>query len=275
MSGNDWLASVTLDREDAVPLYRQLLDVLRQWLSAGEARPGHPVPTEAELCHLLGISRGTVRRALHTLSEEGLISRHPGKGTFVVRPRLRCLLNRYASFSESCLEWGVAPGARVLSLKRKNASGAAARSLALAVGAPVTELVRVRLAEGEPVCVDSALIPERLCPGLTKYDFASASLFQILADDYRIVLFRAQAWIRPVLAEKKEALLLKVPAGSPMLLLETLANKRDGTPVVLARELWRGDRIHYLLEMSPSAVPPRSRGRRAPRPKDPARSTGS
>jgi GntR family transcriptional regulator len=275
VSGKNWFTSVTLDAEDGLALHRQLLDVLRQWLNTGEARPGDPVPTEAELCRLFGISRGTVRRALHTLSEEGLISRRPGKGTLVVRPRLRCLLNRYLSFTESCLEWGVTPGARVLTLKTKRASGAAARSLELPVGAPVTELVRVRFADGEPVCVDSVLIPEKLCPGLTRYDFSSASLFQILADDYRIVLFRARAWLRPVLAEKKEARLLEVPTGSPMLLLETLANRRDDTPVVLGRELWRGDRIHYLLEMIPSSVAPRVRSRHPLRPKDSARGTGS
>lgn len=72
-----------IDRESAVPISRQLRELLLEQIDRGAIEPGERLPTEAELCDRLGISRTTVRKALAALTADGLLVRHPGRGTFL------------------------------------------------------------------------------------------------------------------------------------------------------------------------------------------------
>jgi GntR family transcriptional regulator len=248
MAGNVWFPGVELDLESVVPLYHQLLAVLHQWVNGSDVRPGDPVPTEVELCERFGISRGTVRRALQTLVDEGLVQRRQGKGSFVVRPRLRQQLTRLMSFTDAMLERGMVPSSRVLGLEVEPATAVKAQFLQIATGAPVIHLSRLRCADGNPVCLESSVMPEALCPGLAKHDLSSVSLIQVLARDYGIILTKTEGWLTPVIAKQEEAALLQVSSGSPLLLLETIVGKQDDVPVLLTRGLWRGDCTRYLVE---------------------------
>jgi DNA-binding GntR family transcriptional regulator len=78
-----YLCSVTVDHLDPTPLYEQLAVVLRQMIASGELRPRDPVPSEKQLQQEHGVSRGTIRRALDILRDEGLVVTIAGRGTFV------------------------------------------------------------------------------------------------------------------------------------------------------------------------------------------------
>lgn len=106
-----------LDTISADPLYRQLLTRLRDAILSGEYPVGSRMPSEKELCQHYGISRVTVRRALKELTEEGLIHRHQGKGSFVTRPRLEHNLGQRRSFTEMCRVLGRVPSAKVIEVK--------------------------------------------------------------------------------------------------------------------------------------------------------------
>ncbi len=72
-----------IDRNSAIPIYYQLKQHLKSQIEAGELRPGDQLPTEAELCDQLSISRAPVRQAMAELAREGLIYRRAGAGSFV------------------------------------------------------------------------------------------------------------------------------------------------------------------------------------------------
>ncbi len=74
---------MSLDRASSTVLYRQLANALRQQILDGTMPGGTSLPTEFELSATYGVSRGTVRQALGLLSDEGLVERVPGRGTFV------------------------------------------------------------------------------------------------------------------------------------------------------------------------------------------------
>jgi GntR family transcriptional regulator len=74
---------VTVDHLDPTPLYEQLAVVLRQMIKSGQIQPRDPVPSESQLQQEHGVSRGTVRRALDILRDEGLVVTIAGRGTFV------------------------------------------------------------------------------------------------------------------------------------------------------------------------------------------------
>ena len=78
----------TISKASPVPLYFQLKTQLVELLKQGIFQAGDKLPTEAEFCELLDISRPTVRQAFSELINEGYITRHKAKGTFVSRPKI-------------------------------------------------------------------------------------------------------------------------------------------------------------------------------------------
>jgi len=73
--------------ESGIPLYQQLKNILKGQILSGVLKPGDRIPPETELCAKYGVSRITVRQAIHSLVEEGFLYRKQGKGTFVTSPK--------------------------------------------------------------------------------------------------------------------------------------------------------------------------------------------
>jgi len=90
----------TLDRKSPVPLYYQLKEIFRSWISDGKFDSDGRFPSESELQERFGVSRMTVRRALSELVHEGFLVREQGRGSFVVKPRVKDELRRLTSFTE-------------------------------------------------------------------------------------------------------------------------------------------------------------------------------
>ena len=85
----------TLGYDERLPLYQRLREEMLAKISAGEWTPGAPIPTEAELTRHYGVAIGTVRKAVDTLVNEGLLLRSQGRGTFLRRPNFETSLARF------------------------------------------------------------------------------------------------------------------------------------------------------------------------------------
>jgi GntR family transcriptional regulator len=81
--------SANLSADSSVPLYYQLVGVVKRCMSAGLLQTGDMLPSEAELCKVYNVSRSTVRQALGALEDEGLVIRQRGRGTFVAEPKVQ------------------------------------------------------------------------------------------------------------------------------------------------------------------------------------------
>ena len=103
-----------LNTESYSPLYKQLIRKLRNDIAAGVYPVHSRIPSEQELCDAYGVSRVTVRKALAVLTQEGLLKRHQGKGTFVGLPRIRKDLQDVNSFHDACRMMGCEPSTRVI-----------------------------------------------------------------------------------------------------------------------------------------------------------------
>jgi GntR family transcriptional regulator len=73
----------TVDPLSAVPVYKQVAAILRDRIASGELQSDRPVPSEAHLVQEYGVARGTVRRAIEVLRDEGLVVTVQGRGTYV------------------------------------------------------------------------------------------------------------------------------------------------------------------------------------------------
>lgn len=241
------MTSQTLDRTSPVHLYHQLKLILRSKIENGEWKPGDQIPTEEELCERYHVSRITVKQALNGLVADGLLYRQQGKGTFVATPKIEQGPERLTSFSEQMQQRGLRPGGALLERQVIPASKKVAEQLKVEVGAPVIQIQRLRLADDEPMGIQTAHIPLSRCPQLVDEELGSRSLYQVL-EKYGIHLVSAVERYEAVLTDEDEAKLLKVEFKSPAFLVERVTYDDNGTPVEFVKSVMRGDR--YIVTVA-------------------------
>jgi GntR family transcriptional regulator len=234
--------------ESGVPLYQQLKNILKGQILSGVLKPGDKIPPETDLCTRYGVSRITVRQAIHSLVEEGFLYRKQGKGTFVTSPKLRRRLPKLYSFTEDMLELGLRPSSKVLACEVIVADRKTEEILKLPPGEErVNRIVRVRCANDEPILIETTFIPLYLCPGLIEEDLEKGSLYAVLRDKYGLLLDHAYETYEVGKVRKEEAQHLKCRAGLPAFVIERVTYLRNEIPVELTKSVARGDRLRFTV----------------------------
>jgi GntR family transcriptional regulator len=236
------------------PAHVQIADRLAEAIAGGDFAPGERLPPERELAQGFGVSRMTLRQALDTLARRDLLVRTRGRrgGTFVSEAKIERDLTTVSGLTEQLQRQGHRAGARVLSAREGPAGRRTANALGLASGDRVFEVIRVRLSDGEPLALERSLFGAERFPGLLEQPL-DGSLYELLDRVWNEVPTRVVERLEPVVAEAREAEVLKVAKGSPLLLVERTAYDAAGIALEYARDLFRGDRIRVLVE---SAVAP-------------------
>ncbi len=242
--------SLTVDRASPVPLYHQLRVIFQRNIEAGEWQPDFQIPTEDSIAAQYRVSKVTVRQALKQLSDEGLLRREQGRGTFVSRPKVEQGPRKLTSFSEEMQQRGLRASSRVLEQEITPAGDQIAERLAIPSADPVFRLKRLRLANDEPMGIQTLYVPMRLVPGIERYDFANLSLYEVLNGRYGLKPARAREEHFAVALERNDGDLLGLEAGSPALGAERLAFREDGTPIELTLSVMRGDRYKIVLNLT-------------------------
>ncbi|HXK04008.1 MAG TPA: GntR family transcriptional regulator [Verrucomicrobiae bacterium] len=239
----------TLDKRLRIPLYYQLKMILLKDIQTGRWKADDRLPTESELEQTYQVSKITVRQALRELADSGYVRREQGRGTFVARRRLEQGPRALSSFTEEMGRHGLHPGSRVLETGVLPADSVAAEKLAIPCGTSVFLLKRLRLAEGEPVGIQTAYIPLQLAPGLPKERMENASLYELLRSKYGREPAYAHETHSAVLVDAEQAKLLGVRPGSPALAAERITYLEDGHPLEFVTAIMRGDRYRIMLEL--------------------------
>ena len=221
---------------------RQLLELI------ATMAPGSPVPPERELARAYGTSRTTVRQALAELVVEGRLLRRQGKGTFVAKPKVAQALE-LASYTEGMRAHGLHPQTKILEIGYIAADEELAVLLGIRPGGRALRIHRLRLADGEPMSVDTSHLPARRFPGLRKQLKRHSSLYETLTSAYGVQLTEAEETIETVLADPHNADLLAVDVGLPLLLLSRHAVDVTGEPVEWAQSWYRGDRYKFVTRL--------------------------
>jgi len=237
-----------VDRE-GVPAHTQIEERLAEAIAGGDLRPGDRLPPERELAERLGVSRMTLRHALDALGRRGLVVRARGRlgGTFVAEPKIERDLTTLAGLTQELKRQGHRAGARVLSARTGPAGRRTAEALAIEPGERVSEIVRLRLSDGQPLALERSLFPAERFPDLLQHEL-DGSLYELLERAYGEPPVRAVERLEPVVADAEEGAVLGVKAGAPLLLVERVAYSTAGVPLEYARDLFRGDRTRVLVE---------------------------
>jgi len=203
---------------------------------------GDTVPPERELAARFGVSRETVRQALHELLVEGRIERR-GRGTVVSRPKLVQPLS-LKSYTEGAAERGRVPGRLPVTWEDIPASAEMAEALAISTGDTVMHVERVLLADGQRIGLESTYLPKVRFGSFTETFDPSTSLYAAVRGT-GVEFGSAIERIETVLPSPREAALLESTTAMPMLLLSRRSLDVNGRPIELVRALYRGDRIAF------------------------------
>jgi len=237
-----------------LPKHYQLTEIFRQRILNEQYEPDAQFPTEGALCREFGVSRGTVRKALEKLVQERLLRREQGRGTFVNAPTGTPTFFTLTSFAEDMRSQHRRPGTRVLQADVILASVKIAHKLDIEPGAPVIHLVRLRLADEQPVAHETRYLAQALCPDLLQNDLAGQSVHTLLVEKYNLPLVRTSHTLEARVLSSEQAALLSAAPGSPAFLVDRLTFTVDGAgtqrPAVWYQALYRGDEYHFKTEFN-------------------------
>ena len=219
---------IKMNKDSSVPLYQQLMEVIKNQISSGELRSGDRIPTEAELSKLYDISRITVRKAVELLEEEEVLIKKQGIGTFVIAKKLKRDSNRFMGYTEHCRMEGSKPGARLITADLIDASVSQADQLKLDEGEKVIRIIRLRTADEEPVMIEENYFPVRFAYLLGEN--LTESLYKILENNGTYAA-SGKNRITICYAEPDEAVHLGVAEGEALLLWKGLCLDSKGNPL--------------------------------------------
>ncbi len=240
------------------PKYRLLHDAVAALIR--DLPAGSGMPTERELSERFGVSRGTVRQALDHLEAEQRILRHQGRGTFVAGPKMDHLLE-LTSHTAYFRARGMEPGSRLIGVTRAPATAEVAGMLALGEGEEILQIERVRLANDEPLAIEILHLGAKRFDGIAAVLGESQSLYELLRARYGVELAWADETIEAALSPEREASLLAIPVGAPVLVLCRQSFDPIGRPVEFVRSYYRADRYRFRSRLQP---PPTGAGRALP-----------
>uniref|UniRef100_A0A7V4TK06 GntR family transcriptional regulator n=1 Tax=Candidatus Caldatribacterium saccharofermentans TaxID=1454753 RepID=A0A7V4TK06_9BACT len=232
-----------------IPLYARISRTLREEIESGLYKVGDLLPSEEELERRFGASRTTIRNALGELEREGLVLRRRGKGTIVQEPKTAQNMNFISSFTETLREKGVQVGTGIVTIELIPAPPKVLAALGLEKGEKVYLVQRTRLANGVPIAFMTNYLLARVVPGLEgkKEALREVGLYQLLEEEYGLVLKRAVETIEAYLSGPLEADILQIPEKVPLFHTVRITYLEDGTPFEMVISIIRADKYEYRV----------------------------
>ena len=218
------------DGKAAIPLYQQVIDIIKNDINSGTYKAGARIPNEFELAESYKVGRVTVRRAIEELVQQGYLTKQQGRGTFVNAPKLKRKIRQkddVQSFSGACRVNEMEPGARIVSRKVLPADAAEAQFFGVPVGSELICIERVRTADGIPVMLENNTYVYEDNAFLAKADLTEPCTLEIAC------------------ASPEVARLLSVPTGEPLFYMEAYFYDEQQRPFIIGRQRIVGSRYVF------------------------------
>jgi DNA-binding GntR family transcriptional regulator len=238
---------IGLDRSSPVPLYFQVASRLQELIESGSMRVGSRLENEVELADRLGVSRPTMRRAIQYLVERGMLVRKRGVGTQIVHPKVRRPVE-LSSLYDDLAKSGQEPRTQVRVLEVGPAPDHVAEALALAEGAEITWIERLRFADGEPLAIMHNAVPLDVLP-LRRQHLDGHGLYELLRAAGHVPRMADQV-VGARTATAAETRLLGDARGAPLLTMTRTAWDESGRAVEYGSHVYRASRYSFAITVT-------------------------
>lgn len=240
--------STPIERGKGVALWRQIREDLKADILSGAFKPGEMLPTEQSLAARFAVNRHTVRRAIASLSEDGLVAARQGHGTYVPEAVLDYAVQKRTRFSELVNAQSRVPKSELLSAEIIASTAVVAKNLNIRRGVKVIRLRALGMVDDRPLSLGYHHFVAHRFP---KFDTVFAETGSITAalktfgvTDYA----RKTTRVTARMPSREDADLLQQPMSRPVLMAESINVAPDGTPVEFGTTLFAGDRMQMVFE---------------------------
>ncbi len=231
------------------PLYEQVKEAIRTAINNGKYHKNQQIPPEPALSEEYSVSRITIRRAIEELCAEGYLVKMQGKGTFVNAPRIHRKFvsgNRVESFSQTCHNQGLVPGAKLIDCRIVPAKQEESEFFSIPVDSLLIHVKRVRTADGQPIFLENIFVPYEKNKALLTADLNDNSIFETI---YSITGHRPSNTKNRILeiakASAEQSRLLNIPLAEPLFFLNVGFLDEEGNPLCIGRQYYIGSRYMF------------------------------
>lgn len=232
---------------EGIPIYIQIHNKIRDRIEKGVWKVGERLPSERELSSEFGVSRMTLRQAIQTLADEGILERKVGSGTYVANQKVQEKMSGITSFTEIIKKQGKEPSSKTVSYRIKQANSRELEALQLEEPSNILKMERIRYADDVPICVETTSIPVSFIENLDKKEITK-SLYHSFEEKNNLSLGHATQHITASLATERIAELLEIKRGEAILQLRQITFLKDGRPFEYVRSQYVGNRFEFVLE---------------------------
>jgi GntR family phosphonate transport system transcriptional regulator len=247
---NDFFA---IDRNSGVSAWRQIADQISRSITSGEFDDTGMVPPELVLAEKFGVNRHTVRSAIASLAEEGILKRVQGRGTLIEkRERLVFPISRRTRFSEGLGKQAGELSIQLIASEEIEATEEIAGALRLPVGAQIVKLQTIGSADGQPVSLASSHFDKARFPDMAKLVARHRSVTKAFAAQGVADYVRVSTEVTGRPATAREASHLRLPPAAVVLVAQSVNADLDGRPIQFSRTVFAADKISLRLDTAGS-----------------------
>ena len=233
----------TLSMDSDIPLYSQIVSIVKRNISAGTLSSGDLLPSESELCRCFNISRSTVRQAIGTLEADGLVVRKQGRGTFVAEPKVRRRTENVYSFTSEISSMGLTPSSTLIEFDVIDPTPDIIKVLELSgPESQVYRFTRIRNVNDEPLILETSFYPRYIYPKLTRELLQTHSFYSLLYE-VGVVPANAVDSYEAVVIGRQESELLHCKPGSCGFSVQRRTYTESGLCYEFTQSLMRADRV--------------------------------
>lgn len=233
--------------KNSTPIYLQINNKIKEMISSGKWNVGDRLPSERELAEYFSVSRMTLRQAIQTLSDEGILDRRVGSGTYVARAKVQEKMSGVTSFTEIIKSQGKTPSSKTISFKKVKPNSNEIKVLNLLPNDYILRMERIRFADDEPICFEVTSIPYNLIKGLSKSDLTK-SLYESAEKKLNVKFGKAKQVITAANVSEKIGQWLNLQTNDAVLSLKQITYLDNGQPFEYVQSQYVGQRFEFVLE---------------------------
>ncbi|WP_319422792.1 phosphonate metabolism transcriptional regulator PhnF [Pleurocapsa sp. FMAR1] len=232
---------------EALPLYIQISQKLRESIQQGVYQAEEKLPSEHQLSDRFGVNRHTLRRAIALLKDEGLLRTDKGRGIFVATPPLEYPIGKRVRYNEALEAQGKKGSYELLKTAKIPAEPDIAKKLEIAIGAPVAIVQMLGFADKHPLLLTTSYFPLTIFPDLLQHLEAIESVSKLMQEVYGCEHIRRSTYVSARQVRPQDARTLQIALNQSILLVESINEDQQGRVIEYGITRFRGDDMKLVL----------------------------